>query len=264
LRRLLEKIEITPYRAPTIEFCCEKWIDENAPILQIFALKFENKFLRDGAHRPVLQPSSAHANSVTAAAPRKPLPALPVHTVPPHAAHAPLHPLHVHAPAPIAEGNPLSNIPTTKAECLAVFESGDVNALTNMFGHARIDLLASSFTIAQEKEVVDRLRVPVMKTAHQNEAEFLNAIQAYIRNNPNSFVPSAFSNVVCNDDSAISSIAAPLHSSSCTAAASLCPPCSGSSVLSHHLAANSSSHGSGRKDKVRAQEFLKFNEYNVI
>jgi hypothetical protein len=236
--RLLEKIEVTPFDAPTLEFCCEKWIDENAPILQLFALKFENKFLRDDAHGPAAARPSAHALAQLSAAPSKPLPALPV----PHSTPAP-GPLPSYAPTPITDGKEHLTVPTTKAECHTVFESGDVDALANMFGHAHIDLLVSAFTIAQEKEVVARLGIPVTQRRHL-EAEFVAEIQAYVRSHFNSSTFSTPSHVPSTSSSSSAS-------SPAAAAAAPAVPLASSSMPAHP-AVCLQGHGPGRKDKVFA------------
>jgi hypothetical protein len=75
-------------------------------------------------------------------------------------------------------------VPSTKAECRRVFESDDVDALTNLFGRTQISLLQSTFTINEEKHAVELLGIPVVKTTAMLEEDFLIAIQNYIISHP--------------------------------------------------------------------------------
>lgn len=232
-QRLLERIEITLRGAPVLEFCCEKWIDENAPSVQLFPLKFENRFIRDSADcsLPHLPPSGP---------PSRPLPAPPAQAPsllkPSQALHFPSSSL---APSPSSHGDARAHspVPSTSAECLRVFQSDDVGALTDLFGRANIDLLAKTFTIAQEEHVVERLSIPVKKGHKQVERDFVTDIQNYIRSHPTSLSPPTSAPSL--------SAAAPVHPNQAPALLPCVPPHD-----SGHL------HASGRKDKVRTRSIL--------
>jgi hypothetical protein len=67
-----------------------------------------------------------------------------------------------------------------------------MDALADLFRRADIDLLAKTFTVAQEERVVERLHIPVKKGHKQVEKDFLIDIQSYIRNHatPSASLPS--------------------------------------------------------------------------
>jgi hypothetical protein len=115
-----------------------------------------------------------------------------------------------------------------------VFQSDDVGALTDLFGRANIDLLAKTFTIAQEEHVVERLRIPVKKGHKQVEKDFVTEIQNYIRSHPTSLLPPTSAPSL--------SAAAPAHPNQAPALLPSVPPHNSGQL-----------HASGRKDKVRTR-----------
>ncbi len=253
LSRLLEKIEITPRGARTLEFCCEKWIDEHAPTLQLFEIQFENVFIHDDAGRSVSQEPTSRSLSLGSAPPRKPLPALPFcapppgylsSATPPHQSSSSFS----SAPPPAPQAAAAAHVPSTAADCRRVFESRDVDALTNLFGRASIELLRTTFSVAEEKQVVELLGLPV-KQSGMLEKEFITAIQQHILSKPK---PSSSGSHNVSFASSSHAVSAPVHHPAPSTASavqdhlSITPPPAASNAVPF------GAHGSGRKDKVDA------------
>ncbi len=168
----------------------------NAPSLQLSAFKCENMFVRDADASAFSEPVF-RSLSLASAPPSRPLPPPPAATFAPPSSHffspPPAQPAAVAVQHPAVAVQALSQpiahpavaipVPSTAAECRRVFESEDVDALSNLFGRTQISLLQSTFTIKEETHAVELLGIPVKKGSMLEE-DFLIAIQNYIISHP--------------------------------------------------------------------------------